>query len=180
MSATQIRPLDAQMPVDLASAYARAQARFRMSPAMQFSDLYHPLRELVEQGRQFGGVHRVAALQACVAAADADEPALARMAQWKRPAPDMPTGAERAADRHVANAATSQQAVDMAALANRPRVTLAEQLGAMQSRGIRINVQGRHLKVHAPDGVVTDGDRALLREHKAQIIGWLESNEETI
>ena len=180
MSATTARPIEPQMPTDLAAAYAKAQAKFRCSPAVGYSDQYHPLAQLVEQGKRWGGVHLVPALEACLAVAEADEPALARMVRWKRPAPDMRSGDEVAAAHASAGAQANKMATDMAALLTRPRVTLREQLSAMESRGIRITVAGRHLKVHAPDGVVTDGDRALLRDHKAEIIGWLAGNEETI
>ena len=180
MSATtHIHHVEPQMPTGLAEAYKKAQTRLRSSPAVGYSDQYHPLAQLVAQGKHFGGAQLVAALDACVAVANADEPALARMAQWKRAAPDMPNGSEMAASRHAANVATMRQSADMADALTRPRVTLREQLSAMESRGIRISVSGRHLKVHAPEGVMTEGDRTLLREHKAEIIGWLAGNEET-
>ena len=135
--------------------------------------------QVVEQGRRQGGAHAVTALQACLDIADADESTIARMVFQKRAAPNLPNGMEVANARQAAAMDANRQAAQFAAQASRPRVSLAEQLAAMETRGIRIHTEGRHLKVHAPDGVLTDGDRTLLREHKAEILGWLQSNEET-
>ena len=179
MSDLPIRSIAPQMPPTLAVAYVAAQTRLRQSFGAHYNDQYPPLMQLVEQGKRWGGQHAATALEACQEIAQADEAAIARMVVLGRPAPGMQSGLERADARHAATVHTNRLAGEVAAMISRPRVTLAEQLSAMESRGIRISVQGRHLKVHAPDGVVTEADRALLREHKPEIIAWLDTNAET-
>ena len=162
-------------PVDLATMHRQAQARIQRHPVgVGFHGHYQPLMELVRRAEHFGGALRVDALTACQAAAAADDDTLARMLRDRRPAPAVPTGPEMV-DAQIAR---HQNALAATALA-RPRVTLAEQLSAMERRGIRIAADGRHLKVHAAPGVVTESDRTLLREHKPEILAWLQGNEET-
>jgi len=43
----------------------------------------------------------------------------------------------------------------------------------LKARGVILEAQGEHLKVDAPAGVVTDGDRAALKEFKPKFIRFL-------
>ena len=66
----------------------------------------------------------------------------------------------------------------MSGTATRPRVSLAEQLSAMESRGFRFTAAGTELRVNAPLGLMSDRDRDLIRDNKDAIVAHLNGYEE--
>lgn len=153
--------------VDLDGLHARAQARIKAHPAgVGYHGQYSPLGMLVQRAKHLGGAFRVAALASCQDVLDATDADLDRALRAQRPSPNTPTGTEQAAQHSAAQLRTHNAAID----AMRPRVSLAEQLAAMEHRGFRFAAHGDELRVVAPPGVMTEGDRGLIRENKGGIL----------
>ena len=152
---------------DLESLHARAQARIKAHPAgIGYHGQYSPLGTLITRAKHLGGAFRVAALASCQDVLDASDADLDRALRTQRPSPNTPTGPEQAAQHQAAQLQTHQAIIN----ATRPRVSLAEQLVAMQSRGFGFTIRGTELHVVAPPGAMTEGDRGLIRENKAEIL----------
>ncbi len=165
-------PLASALPVvvDLDTLHARAQARIRAHPTgVGYHGQYSPLGMVVQRAKHLGGAFRVAALASCQDVLDATDADLDRALRAQRPSPNTPTGVEQAAHHTAAQLQTHRAAID----AMRPRVSLAEQLAAMEHRGFRFTAHGDELRVVAPPGAMTDGDRGLIRENKPGILAHL-------
>ena len=164
--------VSAPMDMTLAGLHTAAQARLARHPAGAAfqATRYQPLAQLVNQGEQLGGEWRVIAMAACQDVLAADDVAVARMLRDGRVSPNARTGPELVEARVAAHRAIVTP--------HRPRVSLAEQLSAMEGRGFRFTVDGSELRVHAPGGLMSDADRDIIRTNKAAIVAHMHASSE--
>jgi hypothetical protein len=162
-------------PVEMSLDALHAAAQMRIQRLGFCFGGYWPLQQIHAAAKHRGVPAELQqARDACQEVINADDAAIARMVQDRRLTPSAPSSVEVVRSMAEAGAASNVRHID----ASRPRVSLGEQLAAMERRGFRFTIHGPDLRVAAPPGEMTAGDRGLILQHKAEIVAHMTALEE--
>jgi hypothetical protein len=162
-------------PVEMSLDALHAAAQMRIQRLGLCFGGYWPLQQIHAAAKHRGVPGELQqAYDACQEVINADDAAITRMIEDRRVTPSAPSSAEVVRSMAADGAASNVRAIE----ASRPRVSLAEQLAALERRGFRFTVHGPDLRVAAPPGEMTAGDRGLILQHKAEIVAHMTALEE--